>query len=367
MTETAQYFSSLLDELQKGRDVVAVTLVDSVGSAPRSTGARMLVGPDGRFFGTIGGGAVEYRAEKEAAGFLNERISTVRHYDLSKQSKDLGMICGGSVTAAFHYIRADREDVKTLCHTVLSELLAPCCLWLYLELPSDKEADKEAAGEQRDYEMGIYQPDREQAAKQPKLSELSVPPSVKKHCDDGLSGAFNDGSKAFYLDQIAKNCLVHLFGGGHVSRALGPLLAKTGFFYAVYDDREEYVRREDFPDAVGTAAVSFDHLEGCLFPAKEHYCVILTRGHKYDFQSQAFVMGLAPPAAYIGVMGSKKKTVELREKLMGLGFSKEELDLVHAPIGLPIGAETPAEIAVSIAAQLIQVRCNRRKQKEAAT
>lgn len=374
MTETALYFSSLLEELQKGRDVMAVTLIDSVGSAPRSAGARMLVGLDGRFFGTIGGGAVEYKAEKEAAGFLLEQASAVRQYDLSKHSGGLGMICGGRVTAAFHYINAGRKDVKALCRTALLKLKAPCCLWLFLEIPGRNEADEG----KRDYGMGIYQPAGEQAdtARTGKMlcpSEdhglpevlflLEVPSAVRRNCDAGRGGCQKDGARIYYLEQIAENCLVHLFGGGHVTRELGPLLVKTGFSYAVYDDREEYLKPEDFPDALGTAAVSFEHLKGCLFPAAEHYFVIMTRGHLYDFQAQAFVMGLDRPGTYIGVMGSKKKTKELREKLMKLGFSREALDLVSAPVGLSIGAETPAEIAVSIAAQLIQVRCKTRKKR----
>lgn len=351
MTETALYFSSLLEELQRGRDVMSVTLADSIGSAPRSAGARMLVGLDGRFFGTIGGGAVEYRAEQEAAKLLREQTSAMRQYDLSKHSGGLGMICGGRVTAAFHYIHADREDVKALCQTALLKLKAPCCLWLFLELP----AGNEAGGGKRDYGMGIYQPS---------LCLPEAPSFVRHCCDAGRGGCQNDGATSYYLEQIAENCLVHLFGGGHVTRELGPLLVKTGFSYAVYDDREEYLRPEDFPGAVGTAAVSFKHLEGCLFPAAEHYFVIMTRGHLYDFQTQAFAMGLDSPVSYIGVMGSEKKTAELRERLTELGFSREALDLVNAPVGLPIGAETPAEIAVSIAAQLIQVRSRIRKTAE---
>lgn len=365
MTETALYFSSLLDELQKGNDVMTVTVIDCIGSAPRGVGARMLVGGGGRVFGTVGGGAVEYRAEKEAAAFLKKKISAVRHYDLS--GKDLGMVCGGAVTAAFHYIKADQEDVKALCRTALSKLLSPCCLWLWMELPGGDEAD---AGT-RSYPLGLYQPDGQKPDGQKpdgspagKQGAAAVPLSVRNRCKGGRGGYLFDGAKTYYLEQIAENCLVHLFGGGHVTRELAPLLTKTGFFYAVYDDREEYVRPEDFPDCAGTAAVSFNCLEGRLFPAAEHYYVIMTRGHLYDLQVQSFVMGLYKPAAYIGVMGSKRKTTMLREKLEELGFTKEELDQIHSPIGLPVGAETPAEIAVSITAQLIQVRSCRRKQKE---
>ena len=110
-----------------------------------------------------------------------------------------------------------------------------------------------------------------------------------------------------------------------------------------------------------TAAVSFEHLEGSLLPAGENYFVIMTRGHQFDLQAQAFAM--KAPAVYIGVMGSRTKTAMLTEQLLELGFSREALEAVHAPVGLGIGAETPAEIAVSIAAELIKIRNGHEKQK----
>ena len=98
----------------------------------------------------------------------------------------------------------------------------------------------------------------------------------------------------------------------------------------------------------------FDHLEESLYPAAGNYFVIMTRGHIFDLQAQACAM--RSPSLYIGVMGSRKKKSVLTQKLLNMGFRTEELERVHAPIGLNIGASTPAEIAVSIAAELIAVR-----------
>ncbi|WP_125140748.1 XdhC family protein [Clostridium transplantifaecale] len=369
MNETTLYLSSLLRELENGHDVMSVTVIESLGSAPRGAGARMLTGEKGRICGTVGGGPIEYEAEQEAGRLLLTKSSARRQYDLSSQASPVGMICGGSVKTAFHYISAGREDIKSLCRSALTLFKTPGSLWLILELPPSS-GEENTGGEN----MWIYTPSSSvpgelstepaagsfsELAAVPPSEPSAVPPSelaaaVAERCRLKQPGIITCGEQEFYLELISADSLVHLFGGGHVARELVPLLSKSGFSCAVYDDREEYLKQEDFPDAFGTAVVSFDKLEGCLFPAAENYFVIMTRGHVFDLQAQAFAM--KSPAAYIGVMGSRKKKAYLTEALLKAGFSREELDFVHAPIGLDIGADTPAEIAVSIAAELIQVR-----------
>ncbi|WP_294148370.1 XdhC family protein [uncultured Clostridium sp.] len=371
MNETTRYLSSLLRELENGHDVMSVTVIESLGSAPRGAGARMLTGEKGRICGTVGGGPIEYEAEQEAGRLLLAKSSARKQYDLSSQASPVGMICGGSVKMAFHYISAGREDIKSLCRSALALFKSSGSLWLVLELPPSSGEEKNRTGGEK---MWIYSssssvpgglsagppagssfelaavPPSEPAAALP--SELAA--AVAERCRRKQPGIITCGEHEFYLELIAADSLVHLFGGGHVARELVPLLSKSGFSCAVYDDREEFLKQEDFPDAAGTAVVSFDKLEGCLFPAAENYFVIMTRGHVFDLQAQAFAM--KSPAAYIGVMGSRKKKAYLTEALLKAGFSRKELDFVHAPIGLDIGADTPAEIAVSIAAELIQVR-----------
>ena len=390
MNETTLYFSSLLRELENGHDVMSVTVIESLGSAPRGAGARMLTGKKGRICGTVGGGPIEYEAEQEAGRLLSTKSSAKRQYDLSSQSSPVGMICGGSVKMAFHYISAGREDIKKLCRSALALFKSSGSLWLVLELPPSTGEEKNCTSGES---MWIYslsssapgefaEPSSGPAAV-PSFEPAAVPPSgpaavppfepaaappfepaaalpselaaaVAKRCRLKQPGIITCGKQEYYLELISSDSLVHLFGGGHVARELVPLLSKSGFSCAVYDDREEFLKQEDFPDAFDTAVVSFDKLEGCLFPAAENYFVIMTRGHVFDLQAQAFAM--KSPAAYIGVMGSRKKKAYLTEALLKAGFSRKELDFVHAPIGLDIGAATPAEIAVSIAAELIQIR-----------
>ena len=131
------------------------------------------------------------------------------------------------------------------------------------------------------------------------------------------------------------------------------------------DDRKEYTAPNLFPGVQEKKTVDFTLLSDILEVKKEDYLVVVTRGHSCDADVERFA--LRTPASYIGVVGSKRKTQYVREKLLAEGFTNEELDRVHAPIGIDIASETPAEIAISIAAQLIQIRAEkaglRRKNK----
>ena len=131
------------------------------------------------------------------------------------------------------------------------------------------------------------------------------------------------------------------------------------------DDREEYTSCNLFPGVQETKTVDFTTLSDLLEVKKEDYLVVVTRGHSCDADVERFA--LRTPASYIGVVGSKRKTRYVREKIGKRRLTEEELDQVYAPIGIEIGSETPAEIAISIAAQLIQVRADKtgmRRKKE---
>ena len=144
---------------------------------------------------------------------------------------------------------------------------------------------------------------------------------------------------------------VYIFGGGHVAQALVPVLTAVDFRCVVLEDRREFCRPELFPGAEETRLIQNDDPAAYEGITAEDYVAIMTRGHKDDLLVQSQVM--KSPVRYIGVIGSKRKTAALTEKLLNMGFAPEDFRRVCAPIGLPIRSETPAEIAVSIAAQLI--------------
>lgn len=147
---------------------------------------------------------------------------------------------------------------------------------------------------------------------------------------------------------------VYIFGGGHVSQKLVPALAAVEFRCVVLENREEFCKSSLFPDAEEVRLIDYARAAREISFTGDDYAVIMTRGHKDDLLIQSQVM--RTPVRYIGVIGSRQKTAAVTAALREMGFTDKEFQRVHAPIGLPIRSETPAEIAVSITAQLILVR-----------
>ncbi|MDL2300220.1 xanthine dehydrogenase accessory protein XdhC [Clostridiaceae bacterium OttesenSCG-928-D20] len=150
---------------------------------------------------------------------------------------------------------------------------------------------------------------------------------------------------------------VFIFGAGHVSKALVPAICAVGFSATVFDDREELLRKDSFPLADSLICGDFNNISEKLEISPKDYAVCLTRGHEFDFAVLSQLLELNPK--YIGCIGSQRKVLHINQKLLDRGFSREEIDKIHAPIGIEIFAETPEEIAVSITAQLIMARSDR--------
>ena len=168
----------------------------------------------------------------------------------------------------------------------------------------------------------------------------------------------NDEASIAWARQEAERLLppgrVYIFGGGHVSQALVPVLKAVDFRCVVLEDREDFCRPELFPGAEETRLIQNDDPTAYREITAEDYVVVMTRGHKDDLAVQA--QALKTPARYIGVIGSRRKTAAVFAKLREMGYTDNDLARITTPIGLDIKAETPAEIAVSVAAQLILIR-----------
>lgn len=329
-------FNSLLRELEAGRSAVLCGIVASHGSTPRGAGAKMLVPESGRTLGTIGGGAVEARAAQLAGELLERKQSRFESYRLTPGDvAGVGMICGGDVRVYFQYFSpSDREALEDV-----PELLdSPGPSWLV------------TAMDQTGWRMGTW--DRAHGLRGLDAPEERLRPLL------GSRGILSEGDPVLFVEPLVPGGIVYLFGGGHVARELAHLLAMTDFRVAVYDQREQMVSREFFPEASSLLCGPFtDALARVGEITAEDYVVIMTPGHQGDYEVLAQV--LRTPAKYIGCIGSRKKVAVTRERLLSDGFTEADIARVYAPIGLPIGGETPAEVAVSVAAQLIACRSGR--------
>lgn len=158
-----------------------------------------------------------------------------------------------------------------------------------------------------------------------------------------------------FFEDVDLKPTILIFGAGHVGKAIAPLTNFLGYTTIVIDDRPDFANRERFPDADELVVLDdFQDAFSSIQTDENSYIIIVTRGHTADYD--VLKQALKNPHGYIGMIGSKNKVLEIYRMLLADGFSQEQLDRVYSPIGLPIHAETPEEIAVSIVAELIQVR-----------
>ncbi|MDR1018692.1 MAG: XdhC/CoxI family protein [Lachnospiraceae bacterium] len=294
-------FEVLLKRYEKKLNSMLVGIVESHGSSPRKKDAFMIVGADGRVYGSIGGGNLEYQSILFAQELLKTKSSHIENFDLSnRKSARLGMVCGGNVRVVFAFI--DYTDVN-----IRNEL-----------------------------EKVIYS------------EENKIPYDFRVKID---------GRSEFIIKKDKYDGKVYIFGGGHLGIETSNLLNHLGFSCQVLDDREEFLDRNNFHENIFIGEVDFENLDQYLKIQKEDYICIMTRGHVMDYEVEKFA--LKTDAKYIGVVGSKRKIAFVNDKLKKDGFSDDDIKRIVTPIGLDIKAETPEEIAVSIAAQLIKIRVER--------
>ena len=168
------------------------------------------------------------------------------------------------------------------------------------------------------------------------------------------TGLVCGGTLDIYVEPILPPALLYIFGAGHVAFSLYKTAKDAGFDITVVDDREAYANRERFPHAQEVIAQDFDQVMNSLKITEAAYIVIVTRGHRDDMRILRWAV--QTKARYLGMIGSKRKTIGIFRELQREGLSPQLFERVYAPIGLDIGAVTPEEIAIAITAELIAVR-----------
>lgn len=306
-------FAKLLYEMEKEHDTVLVTIVNELGSTPRGIGAQMLVSRSGAQVGTIGGGNVENLSILHAQELIEEKHSDIHEYKLHKNEKeDIGMVCGGDVTVLFSYISGTDSRWSEVAATAIARIIG-----------------------------------REEG-----FLALPLDGSAAYLCDTQPAG------KVFCMPlPIGERAI--LFGAGHCSLALAPLLQTVGFRVTVFDDRTDLLTEERFPSADALICGDFTKIDRYLTVGADDYIVVMTSGHSHDFEVQEQV--LRHPFAYVGVIGSRHKTASVNARLREAGVAEDAIAAIHTPIGTAIKAVTPEEIAVSIAGEMIYERAVRRE------
>lgn len=343
-----KFYRDLVRLLISGENVVLATVYHSSGSAPRSAGAKMLVCSDGSIIGTVGGGRLEAETIKLAQKVHASRRPVIQAFDLTgKEAAGLGMICGGSGEIFVDYIDAADNDTLQIYETVLDVMTNGQKAWLVTELIMESGTSRQQCLIKQDGSViGSFQCDHDFMAKL-----TSAPARISIHAD-ALE------NRRYIVEPIKNTGVVYLFGAGHVSRQIARLTDMVGFKTVVLDDRPAFANQERFPAAEIIVIDSFQFLPK-LDINEDSYLVIVTRGHVHDSIVLEQVLPTNP--AYIGMIGSRRKRDSIYKSLEEKGFESEALKKVYSPIGIAIAAETPEEIAVSIAAELIKVRAEQEK------
>jgi xanthine dehydrogenase accessory factor len=348
MNMIAQVACELMD---KGESFILATIVSHAGSTPRTSGSKMIVCADGRGIGTIGGGRLEAGAMSRAAELIRLGQSAMMPFDLSHDIIDSAdMICGGQANVLLDLVSPTPMNRAIFEHwyRMLADRQKGSLL-TFLMGPENGLGETvhclltEAGGTIGDMPL----PEKEWKMVSATAADASALQSL------AFDGAF------VVVEPTQRMCTAYFFGAGHVAQSTAAMAAMVQFRVSVADDREAYANRERFGDASEIRVIeSFDDAFSGLSLGKDDFIVILTRGHLHD--KTVLAQALRTDAGYIGMIGSRRKRDAIYNALFEEGFEQADIDRVHSPIGLSIGAETPEEIAVSILAEMIQVRAGKR-------
>ena len=355
-----ELFLLMRERLLAKESLVLVTVVESTGSTPRCAGAMMLVGKGSgqtglRLWGSTGGSRSEHLAIEEATSLLlsNDPIHgkpyhsaySKRYLLHADEAADIGAVCGGEILIFFRFLDAGEPGFIKVIEKGIACFTQEKPAWFIV--------GEQALGIAMDTATG-------ETPKDSFLFSTGTGPENLTPLLKGKPILIEETGKLWFAQPLVSGGFVYVFGGGHVAQELVPLLDHLDFRCIVFDDREEFARCDLFPDADRVILGDFENIGKCITLNEKDYVVIVTRGHVWDYESWAFA--LSNQAAYIGVIGSNAKHEFVKERLRKRGFENAVIDAprVHAPIGIDIKSDTPAEIAVSIAAELISIRAQQR-------
>ncbi len=336
----------MISALERGRELIVCQVVETRGSTPQKAGAMMIIDPDGGQSGTLGGGCVENEVKQKAIQHIGEEFATVHTFVLDHDYAWAdGLICGGKMVIITQSLRgpgsldfwralaAALEQGRGFVEAVvIDENQAGGGVAAGARFLFDGDGHLRSAWPPAAAMPGAIESQMIAPAERPK-------PSVHR----GIA----------FLPNWPRIRLV-VVGAGHVGQAVANLAAQVDFDVWIVDDRRQYANRERFPNAQRIIVGPIDEMLPKLEINRHTYALIVTRGHGHDQEALA---RLAPtPAAYVGLIGSRRKIRLIFENLRESGIADADLARVAAPVGIDIGSQTVAEIAVSIVAELIARR-----------
>ena len=338
-------YETIVEFIDAGLSFVLAVILKSDGSTPRKAGVKAVIDETGKIWGTLGGGLVEAESQRRAIEICGSQGPMVFEVNLEgADSCDDTPICGGSVRILIDPTAAkNRASYAQAAQAVRQRQRGVLLMGVRSAAQTEVTLDWYAEGDVPP-EIGFPDSDAVRCCLGREESELFVQDGVEANV-----------VMQVLVEPVIPKPLLLIVGGGHIGQALAHQGILVGFDIVVLDDRPEFTESGLFPP--GTVSHCGDVAEELTRRAIENdtYIVIVTRGHKHD--AEALEACMASPAAYIGMIGSKRKVALIRRDFIASGVATEEqFDGVFAPIGLDIGSVTVPEIAASITGQLIAVR-----------
>lgn len=328
-------------ELEAGHPVVRAVIIKTWGSTPREVGADMLLDSEGGLLGTVGGGCGEAEVYELAQDMLHQPIGLgqVLHVDLTENPEDGGgKVCGGRFDVLLHRLSPE-SDLEHLRQVNKSLEAGQAVVW------------ETGLGT---FEPGFWKDGLVRVAVTPRLSL----------CPDSLEEPVwvQQGEENRFREPLGRTRQLVIVGAGHIARPLARMAALAGYCVSILDDRSEYAQAKFFPQSNKVVCGPYE-VELPKLIAQPHTSVVLvTRGHRHDQDCLRLVAESA--LDYLGMIGSQRRIDAVFAELVEEGVRADALARVCAPVGLDIGAQTPAEIAVSILAEMIQLRRTGRTSRE---
>ena len=339
-----------VDLLRKDQPCVLATVVRTKGSTPQKSGAMLLVKEDGSGVGTLGGGCVEGDIWFAAREMLRSNSGPeFKEYFLNEDiaARD-GLVCGGTM---YFYLEpmTDGKDFQDIGEKVLDAYEGGQPVALATVVADASKSGLLGSKLLLSVDGTVYG-SLGSTALDKKATDIAM-----KVADLGAIESFiTDEGLEVFIEGFTTPPTLIMVGGGHVGKATADLADSLGYTVQVVDDRPEFSNPERFPYANDTIVTSYEDWSKQIDINVNTFIVVATRGHRYD--DMALESALETPARYIGLLGSRRKTLMIYQRLLTQGISVDRLKDVKSPIGLDIGALTPEELAVSIMSEIIMER-----------
>jgi xanthine dehydrogenase accessory factor len=331
MSATTKFIPAVaLDWLAEGRRVALATVVQTWGSAPQPIGSQLVIDGDGNFLGSVSGGCVEAEVITQAADVMATGTPKTIEFGVEDNTAwKVGLACGGSIRIFIE--KAESQGRNGVLHRLVRDVAERRPVALVTHLKSG--------------EQGLaYGPSEVGQGLAPALAEAF-------RCDKSITAADSGGE--VFINVFNPTVRLVIVGAVHVAQPLVPMAQALGYDVLVVDPRTAFATEERF----GNVSVLREWPEEALARiGVDRSTALIALTHDSKIDDPALKIALASDAFYIGALGSRKTHAKRVERLLASGVAAAAIERIHAPIGLNIGAEGAAEIAVSIVAEITAVR-----------